>query len=58
MKWAHLPVAGGIYDQDPALLEKFTYIFAERAKHDEEEANKRASKASPRNRPANLHRAR
>jgi len=26
MKWAHLPVAGGIYDQQPALLDDFVMI--------------------------------
>lgn len=36
MKWAHLPVAGGLYDQHPVLLERFRYIFSEQAKYDEE----------------------
>ncbi len=29
MKWAHLPVAGGLYDQDPRLLEEFQVLFQE-----------------------------
>jgi hypothetical protein len=43
MKWAHLPVAGGLYDQDPALLEGFQIIFAERAIAEEEAEAKRKS---------------
>lgn len=35
MKWAHLPVAGGLYDQHPQLLEELTFIFGERAKYQE-----------------------
>lgn len=41
MKWSHLPVAGGLYDQDPALLEGFQIIFAERAEFEAEQAEKR-----------------
>jgi hypothetical protein len=37
MKWAQLPVFGGIYDQNPYLLECFRYIFAERGKQQERE---------------------
>lgn len=37
MKWSHLPVAGGIYDQDPRLLDAFRYIFAERSKEQDKE---------------------
>jgi len=40
MKWAHLPVAGGLYDQDPDLLSKFQYMFQQRAKHESEERQK------------------
>lgn len=59
MSWAHLPVAGGLLDQDPDLLDKFRYIFGARnkkaaeeaAKHDRErdkadKANKARSRAS------------
>lgn len=31
---------GGIYAQNPMLLERFRYIFAERAKADEEKRKK------------------
>lgn len=41
MKWAHLPNAGGLYDQDPELLDGFRIIFYERSKHEEAEAKKR-----------------
>lgn len=44
MKWAHLPNAGGLYDQDPVLLERFAYIFSEVAKHEEAERKKDEAK--------------
>lgn len=40
MKWAHLPVAGGLYDQDPILLERWRIIFAKRAEYQERERQK------------------
>lgn len=58
MKWTHLPVAGGLYDQDPDLLDKFEYIMrkiseqeakeeAERQEKDRKE-NAKSSRASSR----------
>lgn len=44
MKWNHLPESGGLYDQDPDLLDGFLMIFHERALHEEEEAKKRDNK--------------
>jgi hypothetical protein len=41
MKWSHLPVAGGIYDQHPDLIDGFRIIFAARGEHEAEEAKKR-----------------
>jgi len=41
MKWAHLPVAGGIYDQHPEFVEQIRFIFAERDKFREEEQKRR-----------------
>jgi hypothetical protein len=41
MKWSHLPVAGGLYDQDPDLLEGFQIIFHERAEWEAEQEAKR-----------------
>lgn len=43
MKWNHLPVAGGLYDQHPRLLEEWNVIFRERAK--KEEQDRRAEEA-------------
>ena len=40
MKWSHLPVAGGIYDQDPDLLDGFLIIFQKRSEHEAREAEK------------------
>ena len=50
MKWNHLPVEGGIYDQDPVLLDRFRIIWSEKAKHEEEErkAQERKSRAGSR----------
>lgn len=31
MRWNHLPVAGGLYDQHPQLLEEWRYIFEQKA---------------------------
>lgn len=41
MKWSHLPVAGGIYDQHPDLIEQWRYIFAKRNEHEHKEHEKR-----------------
>lgn len=40
MRWAHLPTAGGLYDQDPQLLEEFAIIFTRRSEY---ERNKQAA---------------
>lgn len=45
MKWNHLPVAGGLYDQDPDLLLAFQYIFGKRSEHQENEQKKEEAKA-------------
>ena len=44
MKWNHLPVDGGLYAQNPDLLEDFSYIFMRRAAHEEEERKKQEQK--------------
>lgn len=41
MKWTHLPEAGGLYDQNPQLLDRFYFILAERSKHEAAEQAKR-----------------
>jgi hypothetical protein len=43
MRWAHLPVAGGLYDQDPELIRRFMVIFE--ARWAEEERQKRREDA-------------
>lgn len=40
-KWAALPVAGGLYDQDPVLLDKFLVIHGEIQKAKEKEQKRR-----------------
>lgn len=55
MKWSHLPNAGGLYDQDPKLLDDFRYIFAKRGEEQERERKKNEREAnaskSRRNKP-------
>jgi hypothetical protein len=46
MKWAHLPEPGGIYAQNPELLDHFAIIFAAQAKED---ARREAEKNSKKN---------
>ena len=45
MKWAHLPVAGGLYDQHPAFIDDMSFLMSEDAKAQkrEMEAEKRKS---------------
>lgn len=49
MKWNHLPAPGGMYDQDPELLELWDIIFRERSAHQDreqkEDQRKRESEA-------------
>lgn len=39
MNWSVLPVAGGLYDQDPKLLEQWEEIFNARNLHERQKAN-------------------
>lgn len=50
MKWAHLPVAGGIFDQHPQWVEETRYIFNERNAFREQEQKKREAEMKGRNR--------
>lgn len=50
MKWNHLPVAGGIYDQHPRLLEEWRIIFSEKNKYERKEMAERERKAKTRKR--------
>jgi hypothetical protein len=45
MKWAHLPVAGGIYEQHPQLLARWQYIFGRRAEQQEKERREQERKS-------------
>lgn len=36
MEWNHLPLAGGLYDQNPKLIDQFRVLF-----HEVNEARKR-----------------
>lgn len=40
MKWAHLPEAGGLYDQNPQLLDGFQRIFSIRSDYEAEKQEK------------------
>ena len=46
MEWNHLPVAGGIYDQNPLLLDQWKVIFREvnEEKKRDQEKRERESK--------------
>lgn len=44
MKWNHLPVQGGIYDQDPELLRKWRYIWDKIAAAERAERQKQKQK--------------
>ncbi len=50
MKWAHLPVAGGLYDQHPKMLDDFLTIMqiegqAEKRKNSQNMGGKKAPSA-------------
>ena len=45
MKWSHLPVDGGLYDQDPDLLDKFEYMFQKIAEEEKRKADEGKRKA-------------
>jgi hypothetical protein len=40
MKWNHLPVSGGLYDQDPRFLDDMVVIMSARADADQREMAK------------------
>lgn len=57
MKWAHLPNSGGLYDQDPDLLDKFEFIFSKIAEQEKEEADRQKADADKAARNAKLGKA-
>jgi hypothetical protein len=44
MKWNHLPVAGGIYDQHPKLIDEWMILFEEQAKERQRQETKSKNK--------------
>jgi hypothetical protein len=50
MKWSHLPVAGGLYDQHPDLLDQWWVIFGAMAKKEAEERRKQEFESGKANR--------
>lgn len=46
MSWAALPVAGGIYDQHPQLIEEWMEIFRQKSEHDRDEAEEQQQRMS------------
>jgi hypothetical protein len=45
MRWNHLPVAGGIYDQHPRLIDEWQVIFEAQARQREKEQAEQDAKA-------------
>lgn len=45
MRWNHLPVAGGIGNQDPDLIAAFKVIFSVKSKYDAEQRRKQEAEA-------------
>lgn len=52
MRWAHLPEPGGLYDQNPELLEHFSIIFHAQAKEQQrQDAERQAKIDAEKNKP-------
>lgn len=47
MKWGHLPEDGGLYQQNPRILDRFYYIFAAKAQEEAKQAAKRNKESGP-----------
>jgi hypothetical protein len=56
MRWNHLPVAGGIYDQHPKLLEQWRVIFEKRAEEEERQRRREENKSKNKARVAGRRR--
>jgi len=48
MKWNHLPVAGGIYDQHPKLIDEWEYLFSIKAEQEAKEQARQEREAKSR----------
>ncbi len=44
MNWSHLPVPGGLYAQDPRLLDGLQVIFNMKGEHEAEEHKRQMDK--------------
>lgn len=45
MKWACLPIAGGLYDQDPQLLREWQVVFEQQSIFQKEEHERQTREA-------------
>lgn len=45
MQWSHLPVAGGIYDQSPKLIDEWAVLFNIQAEVEKEREKKQKAEA-------------
>lgn len=45
MQWGVLPVAGGLYDQHPKLLEEWSHIFQVRNEYQQEQHERQMREA-------------
>lgn len=45
MKWNHLPVPGGVYDQDPEFIDGIQLIFEAQGRKEKRDAAKREADA-------------
>lgn len=50
MKWNHLPVAGGLYDQHPKLIAQWETLFQLQGEHEEQERKKEMAKGKAKKR--------
>jgi hypothetical protein len=41
MRWAHLPVTGGIYEQNPDFVDGIKYMFSKRGEIEERKQQQR-----------------
>jgi len=46
LEWNHLPVAGGLYDQHPKLIDEWEILFAAVAKHEKQEQARKDAEAA------------
>jgi hypothetical protein len=55
MEFRHLPVAGGIYDQNPEMLDRFQYIWMKlNEQREKEEAERSRKQGGPQGKPRRM----